>query len=231
VVHVLEATARVAGKAVLEVGCGSGVDAVELARRGARVTAVDFSDRALDTARQNALEASAALRLVRADAHRLPFADGVFDIVYSQGVLEHFPDIRPAFHEQLRVLRAGGYILVDVPQRYTLYTVLKHRAIRRGTWFAGWETEYSVGDLRRLFAGAGVAVVSAYGRDYSPQIIQRLRCLHQLGEGRFGRPILPGPLRRFWEVAARAVELRWCRTGLATRLCVNVGLLGRKPSA
>ena len=33
-VHVLEATARVAGKAVLEVGCGSGVDAVELARRG-----------------------------------------------------------------------------------------------------------------------------------------------------------------------------------------------------
>ena len=50
-----------------------------------------------------------------------------------------------------------------MPQRWHFYTLLKHAMIATGTWFAGWETEFSIGELERLMRGAGVRVVHRYG--------------------------------------------------------------------
>jgi SAM-dependent methyltransferase len=81
---------------------------------GFECTLLDSSIEALRTATdlfgQNSLEANVHV----ADALALPFPAGVFDVVFSIGLLEHFADIGPPLAEQVRVLRSGGCLLVYV---------------------------------------------------------------------------------------------------------------------
>jgi ubiquinone/menaquinone biosynthesis C-methylase UbiE len=97
----------VRGLRVLDVGCGHGMAAVVLARRGARVTAFDLSFGYLDEARQRAHANGVAVDFIQADGERLPFADGSFDRVWGNAVLHHL-DIPTAARELRRVLRPGG---------------------------------------------------------------------------------------------------------------------------
>jgi len=68
--------------------------------------------------------------------------------VFSQGVLEHFADPSAVMRDQVRVLKPDGVLVVDVPQKYNVYRLRKHAAMRAHRWPWGWETEYSVGELR-----------------------------------------------------------------------------------
>lgn len=106
-----------AGDRVLEVGCGTGVVARDLAaltgRRGV-VTAVDTSATLLAHARVLSRGAPGG-RLVfrRADGHRLPFADGRFDVVVAITVILHVEDPVRVVKEMVRVARAGGRVAVQ----------------------------------------------------------------------------------------------------------------------
>jgi len=95
----------------------------------------------------------------------MEFGDSYFDIIFSQGVVEHFKDPKPVLCEQKRVLKESGYIVVDVPQKFNPYTYYKHFCLRRGIWLYGWETEFSPRDLKRLGVELGLEIVefSAYG--------------------------------------------------------------------
>src|SRR5438552_10921322 len=95
------------GLRVLDYGCGHGMAAVVLARRGARVTAFDLSPGYLDEARARAAANGVAVTFAQADGERLPFADGAFDRVWGNAVLHHL-DMERAGHELFRVLRPGG---------------------------------------------------------------------------------------------------------------------------
>ena len=100
----------VAGRDVLEVGCGAAQCARWLAGQGARVTAFDLSARQLQHARRiDEAAGRAPLRLVQADATALPFADGVFDIACSAfGAVPFVADSAQLMREAARVLRPGG---------------------------------------------------------------------------------------------------------------------------
>lgn len=198
---------------MLEVGAGSGRDSVALASEGARPFILDYSMASLETARRVARGHGVTPLLVRADALRLPFRDGAFDIVFHQGLLEHFRDPMALLHENVRALGPDGLLLVDVPQRWHLYTLLKHAMIATGTWFAGWETEFSIGELERLMRGAGVRVVHRYGAWMVPGLFYRsLRAA--LLKAKLGRlPLYPrvpllsslfGRWRRLWDGTAVA---------------------------
>jgi len=63
---------------------------------------------------------------VCADACRMPFREGAFDLVFHQGLMEHFRDPAPLLRENARVLKRGGHLLVDVPQRFHVYTLAKN---------------------------------------------------------------------------------------------------------
>jgi len=106
-----EALGDVAGRDVLDAGTGTGRHAIRLAARGARVTAIDFSDRMLAKAR-----AKAGADRVRFENHdltrRLPYPDASFDRVLSALVLEHVADIAAFFRELGRVTRPDGRIVV-----------------------------------------------------------------------------------------------------------------------
>ena len=95
------------GARVLEVGAGSGQAAVELSRAGAEVTVVDYVESSLAVVRRYSARAGVSLRLVRGDAFGLPFADGSFDFVVHQGLLEHFRNPCDLLAENYRVLRPG----------------------------------------------------------------------------------------------------------------------------
>jgi SAM-dependent methyltransferase len=109
---------------VLDLGCGQGRHAFEALRRGAKVTAADLDEDALGTvaAMAAAMEAAGevpsggSLTTVVADALRLPFEDGAFDVVIVSEVLEHVPDDRAAIAEIHRVVRPGGLAAITVPR-------------------------------------------------------------------------------------------------------------------
>jgi len=103
-----------AGRALdaLDVGCGTGFLALELASRGHRVTAVDFAPAMLAEARRKAAARGFSIRFEEGDAETLPFAAGSFDLTISRHLLWTLPHPEAAIDEWIRVLRSGGRLVV-----------------------------------------------------------------------------------------------------------------------
>jgi len=210
---------------ILEVGTGTGREGHLLAERGAHVALLDISWEALRLSRQ----LSSLPSFIRGSAVRSPFRDGTFDLVYHQGLLEHFRDPSLLLRENFRLLRPGGHLLVDVPQRYHVYTCLKHGLMLINRWFAGWETEYSPQELETQVRAIGFRVVRRYGYGMHPGL--PYRSLREVCK-KFGvrLPMYPrfGPLQpayKWWHDLARKVETkRW-----GHYLVVSVGVIAQKP--
>jgi ubiquinone/menaquinone biosynthesis C-methylase UbiE len=103
-----------AGLRVLEIGCGAGATAVELARRGHLVAALDRSPAMLQRTRNHAVISGVGelVRPILGDAHRLLFPAGTFDLVLALGVLSWLEDPNAAISEMARVTRPDGHVLV-----------------------------------------------------------------------------------------------------------------------
>jgi len=102
------------GRCALDYGCGHGMAAVVLARRGAAVTACDLSPGYLAEARARARANDVTVNCVAADGERLPFSDRAFDAVWGHAILHHL-DVPTAARELRRVLRPGGVAVVCEP--------------------------------------------------------------------------------------------------------------------
>ena len=98
------------GQRVLDLAAGTGVSTAELERSGARAVGCDFSLGMLRAGRAN--RSRRHLRLVAGDATRLPFADGVFDVVTISFGLRNVVDVPAALREMARVTRPGGRLVV-----------------------------------------------------------------------------------------------------------------------
>jgi ubiquinone/menaquinone biosynthesis C-methylase UbiE len=122
------------GKAVLEIGCGMGTHAAMLARAGARLTAIDLTERAVATVTRRFEIFQLSGRIQHADSEQLPFADASFDMIWSWGVIHHSSSTERCFTEITRVLKPGGRILVMVYYRPSLVYYL-HCGFLRGVIF------------------------------------------------------------------------------------------------
>ena len=105
------------GERILDVACGHGRIAVELARRGFRVTGVDLSPRSLELARSRAEEAGVEVGLVHRDMREIDF-DGEFDaainVFTSFGYFDDDSENQRALDAMAQALRPGGRFLIDV---------------------------------------------------------------------------------------------------------------------
>jgi len=116
------------GKRVLEVGCGIGTDAEQFARHGAEYTGIDISDHSLDICRQRfdvlGLEGTFINRSATDSLGYL----GEFDLVYSYGVIHHYPNIDKAIDNVYQVLADDGEF------RFMVYAKnsWKYAMIRKG---------------------------------------------------------------------------------------------------
>lgn len=128
-----------AGLAVLDVGCGQGIDVVQYARAGADVTGIDLTPRHVELAREHVDALGLTATIALGDAEQLRFGDRTFDRVSSNGVLHHTPDIDAALREIHRVLKPGGEARVLVYNRrsfhYWLFQVW-HQGIRNRQLFS-----------------------------------------------------------------------------------------------
>jgi 2-polyprenyl-6-hydroxyphenyl methylase/3-demethylubiquinone-9 3-methyltransferase len=101
----------------LDVGCGGGLMAEDVARMGFRVTGVDPSAGSLEVAREHARQSGLEIEYVEGVGEALPFEDASFDLVYCCDVLEHVDDVPAVLAESRRVLRPGGLFVYDTINR------------------------------------------------------------------------------------------------------------------
>jgi 2-polyprenyl-6-hydroxyphenyl methylase / 3-demethylubiquinone-9 3-methyltransferase len=114
----IEARAGIAGRRVLDVGCGGGLLAEGMARRGARVTGIDLASGALAVARLHALEAGVAVEYREVAVEALAAEEpGAFDLVTCLEMLEHVPDPAAAVDALARLVRPGGQVVCSTINR------------------------------------------------------------------------------------------------------------------
>lgn len=102
---------------VLEVGTGTGSMSVFLSYLGLDITSLDNDKEVLEKAEEAAKKLNSKVKFVLGDAFKLPFPGNSFDLVFHQGLLEHFEDenILKLLDEQLRV---GKAVVLSVPNEF-----------------------------------------------------------------------------------------------------------------
>ncbi len=172
----LERVAVRPGEKVLEVAVGPGATFVEILRRvgpGGEAVGVDLSPRMLDRTRRRAARAGwKDVGLQEADARRLPFPDGAFDVLYSSYMLDLIPlgEMPVVLGEFLRVLKPGG--------RLALVNFSKREAGGRTLWERFYEAlprrwvPYVAGGCRPVVMAG--AVERAGFRDLEQQFVPGL---------------------------------------------------------
>lgn len=115
----IDAQARVAGKQVLDVGCGGGILAESMAKRGADVLGIDLSTKPLRVAQLHAMEAGVqALRYREVAAETLAAEQPAsFDLITCMEMLEHVPDPAAVVHACARLVRPGGWVFFSTINR------------------------------------------------------------------------------------------------------------------
>ena len=137
----VEATSSLAGRTVLDVGCGGGILAESMAARGAMVTGIDASRAALTTARLHLEESGVAVDYVCATAEEMAHEHpGEFDLVTCMELLEHVPEPASVVTACARLARPGGELIFSTinrnPKAYLLAVIGAEYLLRllpRGT--------------------------------------------------------------------------------------------------
>jgi ubiquinone/menaquinone biosynthesis C-methylase UbiE len=150
-----------AGREVLEVGCGTGLVLQRIAAFAKTATGVDLSPGMLEHARKRGLEVR------EGSATSLPFPDGAFDVTCSFKVLPHVRDIERALAEMARVTRAGGHVIAEFYNPWSVRGAVKRfgpsRSVAEGAHEGHVFTRYdSPVEVRRL-APSGCSFVAARG--------------------------------------------------------------------
>ena len=152
--YLLVHTEGASGKVVLEAGSGPASGARAFARQSEiRLSvAIDIDIEALQEARRG----DPSLPVVAGDLYHLPFAPGMFHLVWNNSTLEHLEDPQMALAEITRVTRHGGHVFVGVPYRYG---PLGFQPLVRNCGIGEWLGPVFTRDrLRELFARSGLLV-------------------------------------------------------------------------
>jgi 2-polyprenyl-6-hydroxyphenyl methylase/3-demethylubiquinone-9 3-methyltransferase len=170
----IEARAGLAGRRVLDVGCGGGLLTEGMARRGAKVTGIDLAPAALEVARLHALESGAGVDYREIAVDELAAAEpAAFELVTCLEMLEHVPDPAAALQAIARLVRPGGDVVCSTINRnakaFALAIVGAEYVLRllpRGTH------QYSrlirPSELARWARAAGLELLDLAGLEYNP---------------------------------------------------------------
>ena len=160
----------IAGKSILEIGCGRGSFARWVSGRGAQtLTLADFSFAAVGIARRDLAPRTPEASFLTTDIERLPFACDTFDIVCSFETLEHVPRPAVGLAELVRVTRPRGRLIVTTPNYIGLlgaYRLFRHLT---GRTYAEMGQPINqpltlIGRVRRLRAlGCRVDIADGFG--------------------------------------------------------------------
>jgi len=144
---------------VLDIGCGTGELAIRLAERGWHAVGLDLCEPMLHRARPKVNGSPGSVRLAVADSEHLPFATGSFDAVTCANSFHHYPHPKAVIREMLRVLRAGGrLIVIDGWPDHWIGRIIYDLVI---TYVEGGDVRHVESHkMVRLFEGAGFREVT-----------------------------------------------------------------------
>lgn len=157
---------------LLEAGCGTGSRTMALMEEFSdndwEVVLLDSSNSALAYARKLAIKNGLIkrIKLIEGDVLKLPFPDCYFDIVWNGGVNEHFNDCerKTVFSEMARTTRAGGKVVVLVPNSLNLmYRVKKKILELKNEWKYGFEKPFSCWELKNTLSEIGLRSIIVDG--------------------------------------------------------------------
>jgi 2-polyprenyl-6-hydroxyphenyl methylase/3-demethylubiquinone-9 3-methyltransferase len=163
------------GKRALDVGCGGGILADAMARKGAEVLGIDLSTKALKVAQLHALEAQTPrvrYREVSAEALAAEMP-GQFDVVTCMEMLEHVPDPASVVRACATLAKPGGWVFFSTLNRNPksfLFAIVGAeyilKLLPRGTH--EWRKFIRPSELTRFCREAGLDVVQPRGMEYNP---------------------------------------------------------------
>jgi ubiquinone/menaquinone biosynthesis C-methylase UbiE len=160
------------GKRVLEVGCGIGTDSINFARAGAHLTAVDLSPESLRIAQDRAEVMGVADRIDfrQANAEELSsvVGDGLYDLVYSFGVIHHTPNPEAALAQMRALTAPGGVLKLMVYHRrsWKVFWILAFQ--ERGRF---WRADEFI--AKHSEAQTGCPVTYSYTRAEARELVER----------------------------------------------------------
>ena len=155
-------------KKVLEIGCGTGINSVLMAKAGAKVTFLDNSQEALNIVKKTLDRFSLKGELVCENAFHHTF-DGEFDLVHSEGVIEHFKGgyRQGIVDAHTAAAKKGGKVVIIVPNlKCPPYRIGKFIAETTGTWIYGNEYPYSKKELYGRMRNSGLEPEKMQGAEF-----------------------------------------------------------------
>jgi 2-polyprenyl-6-hydroxyphenyl methylase/3-demethylubiquinone-9 3-methyltransferase len=173
--HWIDGLATLSGKQVLDVGCGGGILADSMARKGAQVLGIDLADKALRVAQLHAMEAgtqNVEYRLTSAEELAAAQPES-FDVVTCMEMLEHVPSPASVVQACARLVKPGGWVFFSTINRNPksfLFAIVGAEymlnLLPRGTH------EYlkliRPSELAAWSRAAGLQLVQARGMEYNP---------------------------------------------------------------
>ncbi len=139
---------------VIEIGAGSGTNAALMAKRGANVTILDYSGKAIERSKRFFENNDLYATHIHQDALRIkPNLIGKFDIAMSFGLTEHFiGDLRREITDiHFKLIKSGGLVIISVPNKHCIpYRIYKHYLEFTGDWNVGEEYPYSRKELYEI---------------------------------------------------------------------------------
>jgi 2-polyprenyl-6-hydroxyphenyl methylase/3-demethylubiquinone-9 3-methyltransferase len=174
----IDRTVCLAGKAVLDVGCGGGILSEGMACRGASVTGIDLGEMPLKVAELHTLESGVAVRYRRISAEALAAeAPSSFDIVTCMEMLEHVPYPCSIITACAQLVRPGGHVFFSTlnrkPKSYLLAIIGAEYLLR---WLPPGTHDYArfirPAELGRWTRAAGLELNDLTGMSYHPLLAQ-----------------------------------------------------------
>ena len=170
----INARAPLAGQTVLDIGCGGGILTESMAKKGAVVSGIDLSEKALKVADLHSLESGVQVRYEMVSAEELAEREpGRYDNVTCMEMLEHVPDPASVVRACAALVKPGGQVFFSTlnrnPKSY-LFAVIGAeyllRLLPRGTHdYAKFITP---AELSQFIRNAGMSVESLKGMSYNP---------------------------------------------------------------
>lgn len=154
---------------ILDQGSGVGQFSFTIYKMGfIDVTGMDFSEKLIERARENNNKLKYKCKFVFGDIRDMPFKSDSFNIVVSGGIIEHVPETELTIKELSRVIKKQGYLLIQVPHKFSIFTLLKKVQQFLGIWKIGYEKSFSVPRFSKLLRENKFKILDYKIKEFEP---------------------------------------------------------------